>query len=105
MAHLTTTGASPEPLESLAHEEYWRESFAREPYVKPGTDYDYYASGYRVGWQGRAQFPERSFEDVEDDLRAAYDDARTHGQPDWEEGRAAALAAWKRIDDIDVNSR
>jgi hypothetical protein len=105
MTHLTTTGVSKEPLASLAHEEYWREAYANEPYVKPGTDYDYYAAGYRTGWEGRAQFPDRPFEDVEDALRAAYEARRAKSQPDWHEGRAAALAAWKRIDDIDVNAR
>lgn len=105
MTHFTTTGVSQQPLESLAHDEYWRESFAREPYVKPGTGYDYYAAGYRTGWEGRARFPERRFEEVEDALRTDYESTRNAEQPNWEEGRAAALAAWKRIDDIDVNSR
>ena len=105
MAHLTTTGVSPEPLESLAHEEYWRESFAAEPYARPGAEYDYYAAGYRTGWEGRARHPGKRFEDVEDELRRAYDESRTADQPGWEEGRHAAMAAWKRIDDIDVNSR
>jgi hypothetical protein len=105
MAHLTTTGVSPEPLEALAHEEYWRESYAAEPYAKPDVGYDYYATGYKTGWEGRARHADKRFEDVEDELRRAYEDSRTGDQPGWEEGRLAALAAWKRIDDIDVNSR
>jgi len=105
MTHLTTTGASREPLESLAHEEYWRESFAHEPYVKAGQDYDYYATGFRTGWEGRARYSGQRFEDVEDELREEYEARRTGAQAGWDEGRAAALAAWKRIDDIDVSSR
>src|SRR5690348_18266318 len=77
MAHLTTTGVSREPLEALAHEEYWRESYAAEPYAKPGVDYDYYATGYRTGWEGRARHAGKRFEDVEDELRRAYDESRT----------------------------
>jgi hypothetical protein len=94
-----------ELVNPIAEEEHWRDAYVREPYFQPGTTYDYYATGYRTGWEGRARYEGRTFNDVESQLRAEYDRARTEDTPEWREGRLAAKAAWDRIDDLMINAR
>jgi hypothetical protein len=86
-------------------EQHWRDAYVREPYFKPGQTYDYYATGYRTGWEGRVRYDGRKFQDVESELRAEYERARTDVAPDWSDGRLAAKAAWDRIDDLTINAR
>ena len=94
-----------EAVNPVEEDKHWRDSYVREPYFKPGSTYDYYAMGYRTGWEGRVRYDGRSFSDVEPELRAEYESGRTDASADWKEGRLAAKAAWDRIDDIAVNSR
>jgi hypothetical protein len=94
-----------EMVNPTKEEAYWRETYVSEPYFKPGKTYDYYAPGYRIGWEGRARYEGRKFEDVESKLRADYERSRSQSNPDWDQGRLAAKAAWDRIDDITINSR
>ncbi|MEO7761579.1 MAG: hypothetical protein ABIS68_06680 [Casimicrobiaceae bacterium] len=84
---------------------YWREAYLNEPYVEPGQPYDYYATGFRTGWEGRVRHDGKRFDDVESELRAEYARAKGEPNPDWEQGRLAARAAWDRIEDISINSR
>ena len=97
--------AVAETVNPIAEEEHWRDAYVREPYFQPGQTYDYYAPGYRTGWEGRVRFDGRTFNDVEKELRAEYDRARTESTPEWREGRLAAKAAWDRIDDLMINAR
>ena len=94
-----------EVVNPIEEDKHWRDSYVREPYFKPGSNYDYYATGYRTGWEGRVRYDGRAFADVEPELRAEYERARTDASPEWNEGRLAAKAAWDRIDDIAVNAR
>ena len=86
-------------------DQYWRETYVREPYFTPGKNYDYYAPAYRTGWEGRVRYHGRKFEDVESRLREDYERARTNANADWNQGRLAARAAWERIDDMAINAR
>jgi hypothetical protein len=87
-----------ESINPTAEEIYWREYYTREPYYVEHKNYEYYAPGYRTGWEGRARGSGRRFEDAEGELRAAYERLRTGDEPDWSVGREAARAAWERID-------
>ena len=100
-----TGKAVAESVNPIEEDKYWRDAYVREPYFKPGQTYDYYAPGYRAGWEGRIRYDGRTFEEAETDLRAEYENTRTASTPDWREGRLAAKAAWDRINDLTVNAR
>ena len=81
------------------HEEiFWRETYVREPYYVTGRTYEYYAPGFRAGWEGRVRHDGRTFDAAESDLMADYNLTRTELEPGWLEVRPAARAAWDRVD-------
>ncbi len=77
-------------------EEYWRETYTTEPYYVAGNTYEYYAPGFRAGWEGRVRNDGRSFDEAEASLKASYELTRSELSPEWETVRPAARAAWER---------
>ena len=87
-----------ESLNPTAEEIYWREYYTQEPYYARDKTYEYYNTAYRTGWEGRAQHDGRRFEEVEEQLRVAYERVKTEASADWAQARDAARAAWERVD-------
>jgi hypothetical protein len=90
-----------ELLDPAAEEAYWRENYETQPYYEAGYTYDDYHPGYRAGWEGRARYEGRAFEEVERHLQADYELRRGGSRLDWEGCREAARAAWNRFDATD----
>ena len=53
-------------------ETYWRENYSDRPYVEPGDPYEKHADAYRYGGEAARTYPDRSFAEVEGDVRSAY---------------------------------
>lgn len=87
-----------EAVNPTAEESFWRETFVREPYYVKGKLYEYYAPGFRAGWEGRVRCDGRSFDAAEPELKAGYDRTKSELDPDWQDMRHAARAAWDRVD-------
>src|SRR5688572_11157615 len=94
-----------ELLDPAAEEAYWRENYQTQPYYEAGCTYDDYHPAYRTGWEGRARFTGRRFEDVEPELEARYNRSRGSSRLDWSRCRQAARAAWHRFDATDPFER
>jgi hypothetical protein len=92
-------------LDPAGEEAYWRENYTTQPYYEAGLTYDDYHPGYRAGWEGRARYEGRSFDEVESELRAAYERNRRGSRLGWERNRHAARAAWDRFDAADPFER
>src|SRR3954468_3191144 len=92
-------------LDPAGEEAYWRENFTTQPYYEAGLTYEDYHPGYRVGWEGRARYEGRSFDEVESELRAAYERNRRGSRLGWDRSRHAARAAWDRFDATDPFER
>jgi hypothetical protein len=92
--------STAELVNPTAEETFWRETFVREPYYVEGTAYEYYAPGFRAGWEGRVRHDGRTFEEAEAELKVAYSITRTELQPEWQAVRPAARAAWDRVSHI-----
>jgi hypothetical protein len=93
-----TGKSAAEAVNPTAEEIYWREIYVREPYYVKGRTYEYYAPGFRAGWEGRVRHDGRTFEQAEPELKADYNRAKTELDPAWEDVRQAARAAWERVD-------
>ena len=90
--------SSAEAVNPTAEEVFWRETYVREPYYVQGRAYEYYAPGFRAGWKGRVRHDGRAFEEAEPELLAEYILSKSELDPDWQEIRPAARAAWDRVD-------
>jgi hypothetical protein len=92
--------SAAEAVNPTAEELFWRQTYLREPYYVTGRTYEYYAPGFRAGWEGRVRHDGRSFEAAEPELKADYNLTRNELDPGWEDVRSAACAAWNRVDRI-----
>lgn len=89
--------SAAEAVNPTAEESYWKETYVREPYYVHGKPYEYYAPAFRAGWEGRVRHNGRPFEVAEHELRASYNLSKSELDPEWQEVRPAARAAWDRV--------
>jgi hypothetical protein len=87
-----------EAVNPTAEEIFWRETYVREPFYVKGRPYEYYAPGFRAGWEGRVRHDGRSFDDAEPELMLEYNEIKSELDPSWQDIRPAARAAWDRVD-------
>ena len=90
--------SAAEAVNPTAEEIFWRETYVREPYYVKGRTFEYYAPGFRAGWEGRVRHDGRSFDEAEPELQANYNLTKSELDPDWQDVRPAARAAWDRVD-------
>ena len=85
-----------ELVNPTAEELFWKETYVREPFYVAGRSFEYYAPGFRAGWEGRVRHDGRSFDEAEPALKANYNLSKSELDPLWQEVRPAAHAAWNR---------
>jgi hypothetical protein len=93
-----TGKSAAEAVNPTAEEEYWRETFIREPYYTAGKPFEFYAPAFRAGWEGRVRHHGQRFEAVESEMKAHYESTKAEHDPSWLDVRPAARAAWDRVD-------
>ena len=86
--------AVAEQFDPTLVDDHWRDRYDSEPYYADGMNYDDYSPAYQLGAQSRIESPKLSFDEVEDDLAAEYDDLRGESRLDWDGARHAARASW-----------
>ena len=87
-----------EAINPTEEEKYWRETCVREPYFTAGQSFEYYARGFRAGWEGRVLHDGATFLDAEPKLISDYNIGKSEFDPPWAEVRLAARSAWNRVD-------
>ena len=85
-----------EMVDPTVEDAYWRDAHAKQPYYRAGREYDAFAPAYRTGYEGRAKYHGRSFDEVETDLESDY--KRHNGKLDWIDVKDATRNAWNRVD-------
>jgi hypothetical protein len=90
--------SAAEAVNPTAEELFWKETYIREPFYVKGRTYEYYAPGFRAGWEGRVRHDGRTFEAAEPALKVGYELAQSELDPSWHDIRPAARAAWERVD-------
>ena len=56
-----------ESIDPTVEHAYWRENYASRPYYDSSTSYDEYAPAYQYGWESRAKYHDRSWDQAEAD--------------------------------------
>lgn len=87
-----------ERVNPTVEEAYWRDSYRNEDYVKPDYTYDDYGPAYRTGYESRARYEGRNFDEVETDLRNDYERNRGNSRLEWDDAKHATRAAWHRVE-------
>ena len=85
-------------IDPTVEDAYWQKTYSKESYYQSGLTYDDYAPAYRTGYQGRAQYAGRKFDDVERDLEASYNREKGSSKLGWDKAKRASRAAWDRIE-------
>ncbi len=88
----------PRPLDADAENEYWRRHYDRERYYEAGRDYDEYEGAYRTGYEGHHRYAGRTFDEVENELTADWENAKGRSHLAWHRAKQAARAAWDRVE-------
>jgi len=91
--------AVAEAIDPTVEEAYWRENYTSEPYYENGRGYEDYEPAYRASYESYASLDrQRTFEEVERDIEAAYNKRRAQNGLEWEKARDPARAAWDRVE-------
>ena len=75
---------------------FWRSNFGKRPYGS-NRNYEFFQPGYRYGFDAANRFQDRSWDDVESDLRTRWDTYEHRGESTWEQIKDAVRDAWDRV--------
>jgi hypothetical protein len=91
--------AAGEALDPTVEDAYWRQNYKSRPYYQSSRDYDYYAPGYRYGWETAANtsYKGRNFDEVESDLERGWRETTYSSGRTWRDVRDAARDSWNRV--------
>lgn len=87
-----------EYVDPTVEETYWKENYASRPYVESGESYDLYQPAYRTGYEGRALYQDRTFDESEADLRRNYETYTASKGLEWDRAKNASRDAWDRVE-------
>lgn len=88
-----------EGIDPTVEDAYWRDNFARQPYVESGTTYNDYGPAYGYGVSEFTRYPGRAFDEVEPELGRDWQDRRGASGLDWDRAKHATRDAWQRLSD------
>lgn len=74
--------------------EYWRENYSSRPYVNQGANFETYKPAYEYGYKSRAENPDRSFDQVRDELQSNWQTNKTN--LDWTQAEPAIRDSYER---------
>jgi hypothetical protein len=87
-----------ESYDPTIEDAYWCENYTGRSYYDKSLPYDEYRPAYRYGWESRATYPNRAFEDVEPELQRNWESCRAQSKLTWDKAKLATRDAWDRID-------
>lgn len=88
-------------IDPKMEDEFWRKNWSDRKYIDGGYTYDQdYGPAYMYGVNAYTQYPDRHFDDLENDLSGGWGQARGQSRLEWEHARPATHDAWQRAHDI-----
>jgi hypothetical protein len=90
--------AVAEQVDPTVEDHYWRNEYMVRNYYDPMVGYDEVGPAYQYGWESRAEYGDRKFEEVEPDLAHEWTNRRGKSTLDWGRARPATRDAWDRVD-------
>jgi hypothetical protein len=85
-------------VDPVAEDAYWRDNYTSRPYTS-GSSYDEYRPAYGYGVDAYTRYPDRSFDEVEPQLKREWYDKRGSSRMEWDRAKHASRDAWQRVSD------
>ena len=89
--------SAAEAIDPTVEHTYWRANYATRPYVTGSRSFDDYGPAYGVGTNAYAQYPGKSFDEIEPHLSRDWGTARGKSNLDWAAAKEASRDAWNRV--------
>lgn len=86
-----------ESIDPTVEDAYWRENYAKRPYVQPGSSYADYGPAYSHAASSYKTHAGQSFDEVEGTLGREWERAKGSSTLTWEHAKAATRDAWNRM--------
>ena len=90
--------AAGEAVNPTAEDNFWRDSYAKEPYYQSKYTYDDYAPAYRTGYEGASKYSGKRFDEVDSQLERDYDSIKGQSRLAWNDAKQATRSAWHRVE-------
>lgn len=87
-----------EAVNPTAEDAYWRDSHTDEPYYSDRYKYEDYSPAYRVGYENRGKYADRTWDQAEPELQADWERTKGESRMDWNDAKQATRAAWHRVE-------
>ncbi len=87
-----------EKIDPTVEDDYWKTNFSKQKYVERDAVFATYQPAYRIGYEGRSQYPGKRYEEVEGDLQRNYEKAKGGATLSWDKARHATRDAWHRVE-------
>lgn len=87
-----------EAVNPTVEDAYWRDNHDKEPYYNDQYRYEDYAPAYRVGYENRSKYSDRTWDQAEPELRADWDRNKGTSRMEWNDAKQATRAAWHRVE-------
>jgi hypothetical protein len=88
-----------EAIDPTIEHAYWEKEYKNRPYYEAGSTYDDYRPAYQYGWESRSRYRDKSFDDVEADLKSGWEMTKAKSRLGWEKAKMATRDAWNRVED------
>lgn len=89
-----------ETIDPTAEDAYWKKNYSQRSYVTKDSAYATYQPAYRTGYEGRRQYPGKTYEEVEPNLRRDYEKSAGTSGLGWEKAKSATRDAWNRVEKV-----
>ncbi|HEX4494424.1 MAG TPA: glycine zipper domain-containing protein [Thermoanaerobaculia bacterium] len=95
LGHGVAEGTNP-----TVEDAYWRENYGNRPYANASRTYDDYQPAYRYGWESKARYGNKTWNEVEPELGSNWNDYNQgSARQTWDEAKLATKDAWHRVED------
>ena len=92
--------AGGEAVNPTVENEYWKKTYATEPYYNSKYQYDDYAPAYRLGYESRPRYMGKSWDEAQDSVRTEWERSKGTSRLAWDDAKHATKAAWHRVEDV-----
>jgi uncharacterized protein YcfJ len=89
--------AIAESIDPTVEDAYWSENHRTRPYYDGSLPYDHYRPAYQQGWEAASLTSDKSWDEIELELKDRWNEQKSFSKLDWENARQASRDAWHRI--------